>query len=262
MKNSKMTGFLLKKYFYDLWDNIFIILTLNLGFLLFLSLTIILPPLLPPIFHFMGLVVFFILIFFLFVYLCAAASVLKEISDYRRPNLTAFLANLRGAIIPGIVLFGISALVFFIIRFTVPFYLNLGSIMGLAAALISIWICLFTIGIIQFYPAVYYRLGMKPVKCLKKCAIIFFDNTGFCFFTLAINIILSIFIFSLPGFFLSYLDQALRLRLLKYDWLDARAAEQETGQKRIKIPWNELLAEEREKTGERGLKSLIFPWKD
>ena len=139
--------------------------------------------------------------------------------------------------------------------------------MGLAAALISFWICLFTIGIIQFYPAVYYRLGMKPVKCLKKCAIIFFDNTGFCFFTLFINIILSVFIFTLPGFFLSYLDQALRLRLLKYDYLDNITANQdnilqETGQKRIKIPWNELLIEEREKTGERGLKSLIFPWKE
>ena len=257
-----MTGFLLKKFFYDLWDNLFITLTLNLGFLLFLSLAFILPPLLPEFLHLAGVAVFFIVIFFLFVYLCAAASVLKEISDYRRPNVAAFLANLRGAIIPGTVLFGLSALVFFIIRFTVPFYLELCSIMGLAAALISIWICLFAIGIIQFYPAVYYRLGMKPVKCLKKCAIIFFDNTGFCFFSLLITIILSVFIFTLPGFFLLYLDQALRLRLLKYDWLDARAAEQETGQNRIKVPWKELLAEEREKTGERGLKSLIFPWKD
>jgi hypothetical protein len=28
------------------------------------------------------------------------------------------------------------------------------------------------------------------------------------------------------------------------------------------IPWEELLAEDREKTGTRSLRSFIFPWKD
>jgi len=48
-----------------------------------------------------------------------------------------------------------------------------------------------------------------------------------------------------------------RLRLLKYDWLEAHP-----DANRKKIPWDELLIEEREKTGTRTLKNLIFPWKD
>ena len=262
-----MTGFLLKKFFFDLWDNLFAILSLNLGFLFFLALAFFLPSLLPPFLSIAGILLFFTVIFFLFAYICAAASVLKKASDYRRPGFSEFAANLKRAFIPGTVLFGVLTLVFIILRFSVPFYLNMGGIPGISAAFISCWICLFIISAIQFYPAVYYRLGMRPLKSLKKCAVIFFDNTGFCFFTLAINTILSVFIFPFPGFLLLYLDEALRLRLLKYDWLDARKTEQddkwhEPDRKRIKIPWNELLAEEKEKTGERSLKSFIFPGKE
>jgi hypothetical protein len=66
---------------------------------------------------------------------------------------------------------------------------------------------------------------------------------------------------------LLYLDEALRLRLLKYDWLETRTAEQggdlfKKGWKQVKIPWEELLAEEKDKTGKRSLKSFFFPWKE
>jgi hypothetical protein len=66
---------------------------------------------------------------------------------------------------------------------------------------------------------------------------------------------------------LLYLDQGLRLRLLKYDWLDARAEEQnssqyEQGWRKTKIPWDELLKEEKDNTGDRTWRSFIFPWKE
>ncbi|MDR1985520.1 MAG: hypothetical protein LBP88_00935, partial [Treponema sp.] len=56
---------------------------------------------------------------------------------------------------------------------------------------------------------------------------------------------------------LLYLDEALRLRLLKYDWLEVNS-----DATLRKIPWDALLIEEREKTGTRSLKNFIFPWKD
>ena len=56
---------------------------------------------------------------------------------------------------------------------------------------------------------------------------------------------------------LLYLDEALRLRLLKYDYLEANPEAD-----RKKIPWDALLIDEREKTGDRTLKNFIFPWKD
>ena len=245
-----MIGLLLKKFFYDGWDNFFLIIAVNLGFILFLALAFILIT----ISEITGILLFFLVIYWLFVYLCSAAAVLKEISDYRHPALADFFKNIKGAFFPAAVLFAASAFVLLVIRFTIPIYLHMETIAGLGAAIFSCWICLFIIASIQFYPAVYYRLGMHPLKSLKKCAAIFFDNTLFSFFTLFINIILTLLILPFPGCPLLFLDEALRLRLFKYDWLETHA-------RKIKIPWNELLAEEKENTGSRSLKSLIFPWK-
>ena len=252
-----MTGFLLKKFFFDVWDNLFRITVLNFGFLLSLLLVFFLPPLLPV----GGIILLIVLIFWLFVYLCAYASILKEVSDYRRPYIDNIAATLKNALIPAAVLFTVSALIFFILGFTVPVYLDMGNLPGMAAAFFSCWICLFLLAIIQFYPAVYYRLGRKPLTCLKKSAVVFFDNAGFCFFTLAVNTILAAIVFFCPGWSLLYTDQALRLRLFKYDWLESQPENHGTLRERSKIPWDQLLAEEKEKTGTRSLRSFLFPWK-
>jgi len=89
------------------------------------------------------------------------------------------------------------------------------------------------------------------------------DNTGLAIFMVINNIIalvLSVFFaFMFPGpvGILLYLDEALRLRLLKYDYLEANP-----GVNRRKIPWDALLIEERERTGTRTFRNFIFPWKD
>jgi hypothetical protein len=93
--------------------------------------------------------------------------------------------------------------------------------------------------------------------------IIFFDNPGMAFFSLIHNTVVLIisallaFLFPGPGGILLFLDEALRLRLLKYDWLEANPDSDCR-----KIPWDAILIEEREKTGTRSLKNFIFPWKD
>jgi hypothetical protein len=73
---------------------------------------------------------------------------------------------------------------------------------------------------------------------------------------LAVSLFLAL-LFPGPAGILLFLDEAMRLRLLKYDWLEANP-----DANRRKIPWDALLIEEREKTGTRSLKSFIFPWKD
>jgi hypothetical protein len=110
---------------------------------------------------------------------------------------------------------------------------------------------------------VYSRLGSKIIKSLKKCMLISLDNSAFVFFMFLHNIVVLmisvIFVFLFPGpvGVLLYLDEALRLRLLKYDWLEANPDEN-----RRKIPWDILLIEERERTGTRTFRNFIFPWKD
>ncbi|MDR2701962.1 MAG: hypothetical protein LBB72_06000 [Spirochaetaceae bacterium] len=258
-----MIGLLLRKFLYDMWDNLFMIVLLNFGFLLFLSLAFLLPLLLPA----AEIVLLVIMIYWLFVYVCAATAALGKVSDYRRLTLVDFAVSLKGAFIPALVLFAAAVFIFFIMWFTIPFYFRMGGMFGLAGAFFSFWLCVFFLGALQFYPAVYYRLGMRPMKSLKKCIVIFFDNTGFCVSSLIINIILTAMIIPFPCLPFLYLDEGLRLRIFKYDWLDAHAAEQDNtryqqGWRKIKIPWAELLEEEKEMTGKRTWKSFIFPWKD
>jgi hypothetical protein len=258
-----MIGLLLRKFLYDMWDNLFMIVVLNFGFLFFLCMTFVLPLLLPA----AEIVLLVIMIYWLFVYVCAAAAALGKVSDYRRLSLVDFAANIKGAFIPALVLFTAAVFIFFIMWFTIPSYFRMGGMLGLAAAFFSFWLCVFSLGALQFYPAVYYRLGMRPIKSLKKCVFIFLDNTGFCVSSLIITLILTALVIPFPCLPFLYLDEGIRLRIFKYDWLDAHAADQDNtryqqGWRKIKIPWAELLEEEKEMTGKRTWKSFIFPWKD
>jgi hypothetical protein len=85
----------------------------------------------------------------------------------------------------------------------------------------------------------------------------------FCFFTLIHNLVVLVlsgfaaFLFPGPAGLLLFLDEGLRLRLIKYDWLEANPDAD-----RRNVPWDTLLIDEREKTGSRSLRGLIFPWKD
>ena len=59
------------------------------------------------------------------------------------------------------------------------------------------------------------------------------------------------------GALLLWYNVALKLRMYKYEYL-----EKNPNAKRKDIPWETLLAEEKEYLGKRTLKGFIFPWKD
>ena len=58
---------------------------------------------------------------------------------------------------------------------------------------------------------------------------------------------------------------ALRLRLYKYDWIEKMSENdpdfEKNRDKRNEVPWDELLAEDKESLGPRKLSSFLFPWK-
>ena len=54
---------------------------------------------------------------------------------------------------------------------------------------------------------------------------------------------------------------ALRVLLYKYDYLEEHP-ELKTRSQRRQIPWNDLLAEDRDILGPRPIRSFLFPWKD
>jgi hypothetical protein len=145
----------------------------------------------------------------------------------------------------------------------------MNSMIGLLLAAVIFWTMVVAGLSLQFFFAIRARLDVKLTKVIKKCFIIFFDNPGFCLFSFVHNLIILAlsmflaFLFPGPAGILLYLDEALRLRLLKYDWIDANFREDSGDRpKRPKIPWDVLLIDERERTGTRSFKSFIFPWKD
>ena len=261
-----MIGFLIKKAFYDLWDNLFKIVVLNLGFFAFSAIPVFLPRLGALISDSIILDIFLTAVGILLcsIYLAAAANVVKSISDYSTFTFKEFFKAFKTAWPAGLVMGLFVFILFLIITIIIPFYLSFESpLLGLALAAIIFWSALFAILSFQFYYTAVVRLGPGLVKGLKKSMLICLDNTGLAIFMVINNIIalvLSVFFaFMFPGpvGLLLYLDEALRLRILKYDYLEANP-----GVNRRKIPWDALLIEERERTGTRTFRNFIFPWKD
>ncbi|MDR1046987.1 MAG: hypothetical protein LBL64_04370 [Treponema sp.] len=263
-----MIGFLIKKNFFDLWDNMFRVALLNLGFFAPLAFTLLLPSLLADI-PILSIAVVLAGILLCCVYLSTAALCLKTVSDNSGFGFRDFFDNLKTAWPAGLVMGGLAFLVFAMVTMVIPFYLQLNSLIGLLLASLIFWTMVVALLSLQFFFTVCSRLEPKLSKAFKKCFIIFFDNPGFAFFTFISTVCMmalsALLAFLFPGFagMLLYQDEALRLRLLKYDWLEANPeAISSAGKKKPQIPWEAILIDERERTGTRTLKNFIFPWKD
>ncbi|GHU16281.1 hypothetical protein FACS1894163_05350 [Spirochaetia bacterium] len=265
-----MIGFLIKKTFFDLWDNLFRVALLNLGFIASLAIPVFLPGLLlsiPP----LSIAVMAIGILWCSVYLSAAAMALRHISDYGAFGFGDLPGCLKQGWPSGI-LVGIAVFVVYLLAtMIIPFYLGIASLFGLLLAAVIFWTMAVCVISLQFFFAIRARLDTKLSKVFKKCFVFFFDNPGFCVFSFIHNLVLLAlsgllaFLFPGPAGILLYLDEALRLRLLKYDWLEENppiAAEGASKPKRPQIPWDALLIDDRDRTGTRSFKSFIFPWKD
>ena len=256
-----MLGFLIRKTFYDLWDNMFRIVLVNLGFIAVFSIPVFLPVLFSS--PALALAIRAIGVLCCSVYLSAAALCVKSLSDYGSFGFGDFFRNIKEAWPAGLVVGFLAFILLSLMLIALPFYMSIDSPVGLLLAAFVFWTLVLGLLSFQFFFAVRARLDTKLFKVLKKCMIIFFDNAGMAVFSLLHNIAVLLFsallafLFPGPGGILLFLDEALRLRLLKYEWIEANP-----GADRRKIPWDAILIEEREKTGTRTLKNFIFPWKD
>jgi hypothetical protein len=257
-----MVGFLIKKCFFDAWDNLFKLVLINLGFIASLTIPVFIPTLFIEV-PALGTGVLIIGLLWCCIYLSTAALTIKSISDYGSFGFSDFFGNLKTAWPAGLVLGGFVFLGYVLCAVVIPFYFSIGTMAGLMLTAVVFWTLVAGVLAFQFFFAVRYRLAAKLTSALKKCFIIFFDNPMFCIFSFLHNsvvlIISTLVAFLIPGpaGVLLFLDEGLRLRLLKYDWLEANPEAN-----RRKIPWDALLIDEREKTGTRSLKNFIFPWKD
>jgi hypothetical protein len=256
-----MFGFLIKKSFFDMWDNLIRIVILNLGFILAFAIIIYFPLLFRdvPVLFFAALGVGMGI---LFVYSGVASNMTSAIADYTKPEFKDFLPALK-ATCPTSLLFALLNLVLVILlRVAFQVYGQIQSFIGPLASSFLFWVLIFWVLAIQYFFSIQARLDRRFVKIIKKMFLLLLDNPLFTLGLLIgtlITFALSVFTaFLLPGISSIFLwwNVALKLRLYKYDYLE------EHPEARRNIPWDALLTEDRERVGKRTLKGMIFPWKE
>ena len=257
-----MIGFLIKKAFFDLWDNMLRVVIVNLGYIVILSLGIYLPfaARAYPVVSFL-VFIFFVCIFN--YYTGAASFFARDIADFKSPGFADFKLYLKQVWKSSLVLsvITIAQIVLYLVGF--PFYMQLGGFLGLIAIAVIFWISVAWTLASQYYYPIRSRMEGKNTSVIKKSFVLLLDNTMFsiflgigALFTLVISFFTALLLPGITGILLWH-QTALKLRLYKYDYL-----EEHPDVSRRKIPWAHLLKEEKEKVGTRTLKGMIFPWKE
>ncbi len=262
-----MFGFILKKNFCDGWDNLLSVIMANLVFvftgigLVFLNAFAAKSGILALLCILFTCVVLSILIF-------AYSDSAAHIANFEGIHMLDFFKQIPGVLKDG-ALFGLmNAGVFLISSFSIKYYIvESGSLIGFAAGCAIFWVDFFYLLAIQWFIPIRALMHNNFKKCLKKSFIILFDNTGFSLLMGLYNLLLIVLSVVCIGFFPSMTGlliadtNAMRVLLYKYDYLEEHP-ELRTKKERRQIPWDDLLAEDRNILGPRPIRSFLFPWKD
>ena len=257
-----MIGFFIKKSFFDGWDNFLQLILQNLVYLgLLLGGLSLLYLTAESSALFYLIVTLFLLLFS--VSLGGTAESAKNWADYRSETWQPYLRGLKRNLMHSLFFFLILALLFMCVCVTIPFYASLDNAMGWILPILMVWVVIFlTLALPYYFPLMTMLPGDGPVKTLKKCFLVSFDNPGRSLFLIlhilfdsAVSLLTVGLLPGVSGIMLSSCDMA-KLIMKKYDWL-----EENPGMTNRDVNWDEILEEERENVGHRTLKGMIFPWK-
>ncbi len=256
---------MIKKAFFDTWDHLLPIMGINLLFLIVIAIPFSAAPLLAATTEPGAAAMFGVGLLIVFVFAGAVSEVIRNATDYQSIELRELLAAFKRTAGGSLVFGGVFLAHLIILGISVPVYFAMEHIIGLFALIVLFWVSVIWWLACQFYFPIRARLSDKPLKALKKCFIVFFDNPGFAVFTGfgCLLVILGSYFMPLfllipgPTGLLVWLHVGFKLRLYKYDYL-----EENPNVNRKRIPWTALLTEDREKVGPRTLRGMIFPWKE
>ncbi|MBQ4379181.1 MAG: hypothetical protein II821_08315 [Treponema sp.] len=271
-----MFKFFLKKNFCDGWDNFFFLVLSNAVTIALLFAGYFAIKAADSVNSYLPLLAFVVASGVLGVQLFAWGANAAKIADFREGTFSVFLTALKSTWITGFSLGAMIAFSLVLARFAVAYYLKMyfenGNFIGLLITAALGWFFFVSAAALQYFIPLYYLQGNNNFKkCLKKSFIIFYDNVGFSIELFLYNSVLFVLscvtfmiIPGLNGILLSSTN-ALRIRLYKYDWIE-KMSEIEPGfetnrDKRNEVPWDELIAEDKESLGPRKLSSFVFPWK-
>lgn len=264
-----MFGFLIKKSFCDGWDNLLSLFLVNVinvfvgfaFFFLFYSIA-------QSEWTWAFILAAFLLIFVFTTFAFAYGEIAAKIADFDGVKFLDYFKYIPG-VLKDALLFSIMICVISVISVICLnyYFLQQQSTVGFFMGAIIIWLDVFLFLSLMWFVPIRATMHNNFRKVLRKCFIIFFDNTGFTVAMFIYNLVL----FAISVFFIGMMPgmtgiliancNALRLRLYKYDYLEEHP-ELKTKAERRKIPWEELIYEDRETLGPRKFKSFLFPWKE
>ena len=257
-----MILFQIKKAFFDMWDNMLGVFLLNFGYVLIIGGGLYLPYLLSSnvILSYIGIAISIVAFN---LYTGATSLIARDISDYKTLSFKDFFSYFKEIWKSALALSVITIVQVFILMVAFPFYFQMGGFLGVAAMAVIFWVSVVWWISSQYFFPIRARLDTSLKKIIKKCFMIFFDNTVFSLIlgvgTIVVFIISGFTAFLLPGLtsILIWHQVGFKLRLLKYDYL-----EENPEADRKKIPWEALLIDEKDRVGHRTLRGMIFPWKE
>ena len=254
---------MVKKSFFDMWDNFLSVILFNLGFVVLLMIPVWLPAPIVSVSLIGAMLVQALGILIVFVYGGTIALAARDMANYERPEFKKLIVYLKDTWKSSTVLGLIYVAITIFFRVGLDFYSQMGNLLGLAAIVFLMWAFVLFALASQYYFPIRAQLDDKVRKILRKSFIILFDNTFFTLFlaigtiaTAGISVFTALLIPGLTGVLIWH-QVALKLRLTKYDYL-----EEHPDANRREIPWDALLIDDKEKVGKRTLRGMIFPWKE
>ncbi len=257
-----MLLFFIKKAFFDAWDNILTLALINLGFIIVLFPVFYIPWILSEI-PILSVIVLCLGILLFSLYAGAASRLTGALADYKSVTFRDFLDALRDSLADSLLLGIITIIQVITVVLIIPFYFQVGGILGLASVSTLFWVSVCWLLAGQYYLPVAQRLRQTAFGTVKKSLLLLMDNLSFSIFmglgSLFLLLVSGITVLLVPGIsaILLWHQVGTRLRLYKYDYL-----ENHPEAKRNEIPWETLLSDERRNTGPRSVKGMIFPWKE
>lgn len=267
-----MFGFFLKKNFCDVWDNLFYLILINVVSVGIIAASYFAVSASVVAGTFLSYPVFVLCCGLLMSVLFAWGANARKIADFNSPKWGIFFAAFKTCFFTGFSFGVLSGALCLVVRVAFSFYLGMylkdGSLFMVLLAAVLAWFFFIVVMALQWFVPLYFLQEDNTfAKTLKKSFIVYFDNVGFSFLMLLHNLVLlalSVLTFGLipglNGITLSCTN-ACRLRLYKYDWLEEHKDYLDDREKRTSVPWDELLAEDRDALGPRKLGSFLFPWK-
>ena len=258
-----MIGFLIKKSFFDGWDNLLTLVVLNLGYLVAFGL-LLLASMLSETSIWLWLALVVLAFFYISIYNLGVNAHTFAYSRYKREGFKTFFSAIKEHFTHGLLYFVILVLMAICALYVIPFYFKMNNMLGYLLGMILVWaIVAFLFALQYYFPMCFYCEADRPYTTLRKCFGLVADNIGVTFFLVLktlLDLVITIFTATLvPGFggiSLARMD-TVKLLLKKYEFFA-----QNPGSTRRDLNWEDLLYEERELVGPRSLKGMLFPWKD